>query len=163
MIHVRPLPRVLTTWGLMFLTVIVSGVRPSCICADGTLCAFCPKLVFVPAASQSTELATGSDSCATKSCCRKHAPLESRSDLAASSELAGFTCNDRDCLTIQPVSPAITSLTQNPISVLRADLALSPVSRLPVGLHGDIAHSERCVSAIGPPPNLIVLFQRWLI
>ncbi|MEK6260125.1 MAG: hypothetical protein AABP62_16020 [Planctomycetota bacterium] len=74
-----------------------------------------------------------------------------------------MTCNDRDCLPIQPVSPAIASPTEDPINRLDASLALPPVVTLSPSLHGNSVHAGQCPKTMGPPPDLIVLFQRWLI
>jgi hypothetical protein len=161
--QVQQLPRVLVTGGLMFLCVFAIGVRPSCICANGTLCVFCPKLMVAPAASRSGCSFAESPSCAKKSCCRTHALSDTLLQLPRPSELAGSTCNDRDCLVIQPVAPTIPSPVEDPTGHLNSSVASLSIATLSPDWPGTFAHVGRFSESVGPPRKLIVLFQRWRI
>ena len=80
MTRVRQLPHTIITWGLMLLIVIAGGVRPSCICADGSLRAFCPNLMVAHSASPSGEPTAMSRSCASMSCCCGHSAKQKDSE-----------------------------------------------------------------------------------
>ena len=155
--------RVLVTVGLMLLTVFAVGVRPSCICADGTLCVICPKLMVAPVASRSGSPSAKSPSCAKKSCCLRHDVSDILLQAPRPGDVAGSTCDDRDCLVIQPVSPTIPAPAEDPTGHLDSSVALPPVATLSSDLHGTFAQTGRFSESAGPPRALIVLFQRWLI
>lgn len=110
MTRVRHLPRIAITWGLMLLTVIAGGVRPSCICPDGSLCFVCPKQLDAHGRSSTRETSTAKGSCGA-SCGCEHSVTASPSESAAGLELPGLElpgrCNGDDCLVIAPASPAI--------------------------------------------------------
>jgi hypothetical protein len=112
MTRVRHLPRFVITWGLMLLTVIAGGVRPSCICPDGSLCFVCPKQLDAHGRSSTVETSTAKGSCEA-SCGCEHSEIASRSESAVGLELAG-KCNGYDCLVIAPASPVTVLPAEDP-------------------------------------------------
>jgi len=147
------------TWGLILLTVIVGGVRPSCICADGTLCLLCPKLMATPSA----EPGTTTGSCSSMSCCCERGSTPAQSKLTSVCELAGSTCDGRDCLTIQAASPVIVQANNDPTSHLDSNVVPAMPASVELLLSRESHSSTGSTYQCGPPPDLIVLFQRWLI
>lgn len=162
MARVQQLPRIAMTWGLMFLTVIAGGIRPSCICADGTLCVLCPKLMAAPAVSPSTEPSATNGSCSSKSCCCEHAATPTHSDTTAVCEMAGSPCDGCDCLAV-PAALATVQKAENPASHLNCNVAPVMFATAEIMLSRESSCSRGDTPRVGSPPDLIVLFQRWLI
>lgn len=163
MFRVPQSPRIVMTWGLMFLTVISGGVRPSCICPDGTLCLNCPKQLAASSASPLPQPAATGGSCSSKSCCREHASTAVRHESTLPFELAALACDGRDCLAIQAASPAIVQAGDDSTSRINSAVVPGIVEiEKPAPLCQSF-HPTGSTHRAGPPPDLIVLFQRWLI
>lgn len=164
MTSVQQLPRIVMTWGLMFLTVIAGGVRPSCICADGTLCLLCPKLLAATSVSSKPRLAATGGSCSSKSCCRERASAPTQPKSTSVCESVGSTCDGGGCLTIQAAPPVILQDNDDPTSRLGSDVVsatLATTTTLTVARES--FHPTSGTHRAGPPPDLIVLYQRWRI
>ena len=151
------------TWGLMLLTVFAGGMRPSCICADGTLCLLCPKLMAVPAVLPLAGSAAVNGSCSSKSCCREHASVPTQPKSTSVFELAGSECEGRDCLTIQAASPVIVQSSDDPTSHLNCDVVPAMFANAELSLARESSRLTGSAHWVGSPPDLIVLYQRWLI
>ena len=163
MTRIQQLPRIVMTWGLMLLTVIAGGVRPSCICADGTLCVFCPKLIASHASLPSTEPSATIGPCLSKSCCCGHAAVPTQSESTTVCEWTGSTCDGCDCLASQSAAPATVQTVEDPVSRLDRDVVPALLANAELALSRESFRSMKGTHRVGPPPDLIVLFQRWLI
>ena len=163
MSRVPQLPRSVMTWGLMLLTVIVGGVRPSCISANGTLCLLCPKLLAVSAVSSSAESSATVGSCSSHSCCCEQTATPTRSELTAAGEMAGSPCDGCDCLTVPAVTPATVQKVDDPTSRLDFDVAPAMFANAELSLSRKSSRLTGSTHRVGSPPDLFVLYQRWLI
>lgn len=108
---VRQLPRIAMAWGLMLLTAVMGGVRPTCICPDGSLCFVCPKQLDVHARS-SKVTASAVGSCGTTCGC-KHTETVPPPESEAGLERAG-RCNGYNCIEIAPATPATVRPVEDP-------------------------------------------------
>lgn len=161
MTRVRQLPRIALTWGLMLLSVIAGGVRPSCICSDGTLCVLCPKLMAAQVVSPSTEAIAPNGSCSSKSCCCEHATKPVRSDATKMSE---SPCDGCDCFAVPSAVAATVQKVEASESHLDSDVVPAMLPTFELGLSHQLSLSTGSSHRVGPPPlDLIVLYQRWLI
>lgn len=163
MTRARRLPRIALTWSLMLLAVIAGGVRPSCIRADGSLCLLCPKLMAPHTSLPSAEPAPSSGSCSSKSCCCEHAAAPTRSKSIATSETTGSACEGCDCFAVQSVAPATVQKVDDPTSRLDFDAAPAVLATVKLMLSRESSCWRGDTHRVGPPPDLIVLLQRWLI
>ena len=163
MIRVPQLPRIVITWGLMLLTVVAGGVRPSCICADGTLCLICPKLMAASAVSPASGPGATNGSCSSKSCCREYASKPARPISSSGCEFVGSTCDGRDCLTIQAAPPVILQSSDDPTSRLNCGVVPAMLANAELSLSRESARPTGSTHRVDPPPDLIVLLQRWRI
>lgn len=163
MTSVQQLPRIVMTWGLMFLTVIVGGVRPSCICADGTLCLLCPKLLVATSVSSMPRSAATGGSCSSKSCCREHTSAPTQPQSTSVCESVGSTCDGSDCLTIQAAPPVIVQDKDDPTSRLGSDVVSATFATTTLTVACAAFHPTSGTHRVGPPPDLILLYRRWLI
>lgn len=161
MTRVRQLPRIALTWGLMLLAVIAGVVRPTCICSDGSLCFLCPKLMPAQAVSPSAEAVAPNGSCSSKSCCCEHATTPVRSD---ATQLSESPCDGCDCYAV-PAAVAVTvQKVEAPENQLDNDVAPALFPTVVLELSHQSSLLAGSTHRVGPPPpDLIVLYQRWLI
>lgn len=159
----RRLPRFALTWSLILLTVIAGGVRPGCIRADGSLCLLCPKLMATHASVPSADPAPASGTCSSKSCCCEHAAAPIRSKSITASEMAGSACDGCDCFAVQTVTPAIVQKVDDPTSRFNCDVTPVMFANVELVLLRESSFLCEGTHRVGPPPDLIVLLQRWLI
>lgn len=161
MARARQLPRIAFTWGLMLLAVIAGGVRPSCICSDGSLCVLCPKLKAGQAVSPSTEAIAPNSFCSSKSCCNEHAATPVRSD---ATKMSCSPCDGCDCFAVPWAVAATAQKVHPPESHLDSDVASAMLATFVLRLSQQSSLLTGSTHRVGPPPpDLIVLYQRWLI
>ena len=168
MTPVQQLPRIVMTWGLMFLTVIAGGVRPSCICADGTLCLLCPKLMATHAVSSLAEPTvfepTVADKpCSSNSCCGRRVAATKQSKSSSVCEWTTSACDGSDCLAIQSAPPVIVPVSEDSARCLDSNLVPAQFANAELVFSRESTRPTRGTHRTGPPPDLIVLYQRWLI
>lgn len=147
----------------MLLTLVTCGIRPSCLCADGTLCLVCPKLLKTSAPS-STQPRTTRETCVAHSCCRGRASHFAFSDQERPHEQIADRCETGGCLVLHATDLVIVETSQTAASLLEHNAAWSCLSardEMPVAAASHF--SRRGFESAGPPPDLIVLYQRWLI
>ena len=161
--RLQTLPRVMVTWGLMLLTMIAGGVRPSCICADGSLCVFCPKLMATTAVSPSTEPSPTNGACSSPSCCCRPADAPTRSQSAGTCEWAGASCDGCDCLAVPLAAPTTVQAVEDPASRLGSDVVPAILANAELSLSRESFRSRVGSPLAVPPRDLIVLYQRRLI
>ena len=168
MTPVQQLPRIIMTWGLMFLTVIAGGVRPSCICADGTLCLLCPKLMATHAVSSLAEPTvfepTVADKpCSSNSCCGRRVAAAKQSKSSSVCEWTTSACDGSDCLAIQSAPPVIVQASEDSARCLDSNVVPAQFTNAELAFSRESTRPTRGTHRAGPPPDLIVLYQRWLI
>lgn len=160
MTRTEKLPRIALTWSLMLLTVIAGVARPSCLCADGSWYLYCPKVMaaLVAAAPRESTAATGC--CSPKSCCHGQVVASGHTQSCAA---VGSPCTGSGCRAIPSAIPATVREVESLASQLGGDVAPAMVAKVGLSSSRESLRWRVDTHRAGPPRELIVLYQRWLI
>jgi hypothetical protein len=144
---------------LAFLTIWNATPHIACLCSDGTVLLFCPKMNREAAANGTVARSQAKKSCcstmkSSACCCGEGKAGEGSSECCT----AGCRCTP---VLIQGEMGPVTKKAATPVKLEFSVLAFSlPLARLPRITRPDLAslHPDPIV-----PDDLIVLCERWLI
>ena len=72
-------------------------------------------------------------------------------------------CEGCDCFAVQVAIPATVQKAEDPTSRLNCDVAPIVLAIAELMLSRESSYLREDTHRVGPPPDLIVLLQRWLI